>query len=74
MVVTIKKVTRIAVYSTLLGIVSLFGSLFLKNKREYHITINPLLNDAVPPADADVPNTTEESGDGGSGCGSSSDM
>ena len=71
MVVTAKKITRIAFYGMLLGIVSFFGFLFSKNKREYHVTIKPLLNDTISSANAE---SQGDNGSGDSGCSCSSDM
>ena len=71
MVVTVKKVTRIAFYSMLLGIVSFFGFLFSKNKREYHVSIKPL--DMISSANAES-DGGDNGSSGDSGCGSSSDM
>ncbi len=68
MVTTLKKITRIGIYSVLFGILGLFGFLFSKNKREYHINLNPLSDDVISSAHAEL----SDSGDGGDS-GSSSD-
>lgn len=49
----IKKMIRIVTYGTLFSAVSLFGFLVSKNKSEYIVTLNPLID--IPSASADIP-------------------
>ncbi|MDP3779522.1 MAG: hypothetical protein Q8R30_05805 [bacterium] len=70
MVTTIKKITRIGIYSALLGIVGLFASLFSRDKQEYHINLNPFnLHSLGETAHAETGDGASDGSDGSSSDG-----
>lgn len=76
----VKKIARFLIYGTLLGIVGLFGFIFLRKKDEYRITLGPpdgtasdLLGTSIPYANAEAADSADSASAGSADSSSASD-